>query len=170
MARFYRVSAASNHSSVRPSPTALSCFYPIKEHPISEISEKFVVLTITQHEARVWATGLERGKIPEKIFAPPSLNPHHFRSDPSHTGRGDGPGVPAYFEEIIKAINGASEILIIGHGHGKASSMLHFIQYLERKHAPLAKKVVDAIDTRLDALTEPEILAMAREWFEAHPR
>ena len=135
-----------------------------------DISEKFVVLTMTQHESRVWATGITRGTIPEKIYAPPGLNPHHFRSDPSHHGRGDGPGVPAYFEEIVSAVSGASEILIIGHGHGKASSMLHFIQYLERKHANLAKKVVDAIDTNLDAMTEPQILAMARDRFEAHPR
>jgi len=135
-----------------------------------DISEKFVVLTVTQHETRVWATGITRGAIPEKIYAPPALNAHHFRSDPSHHGRGDGPGVPAYFEEIVSAISNASEILIIGHGHGKASSMLHFIQYLERKHANLAKKVVDAIDTNLDAMTEPQILAMARDWFEAHPR
>jgi len=34
-----------------------------------DISEKFVVLTITLHEARVWATGITRGTIPEKIFA-----------------------------------------------------------------------------------------------------
>ena len=137
---------------------------------MSDISEKFIVLTITLHETRVWATGMERGAIPEKIFAPPALNPHHFRPDPKHHGRGDGPGVPQYYEEIIAAISDASEILLIGHGHGKASSMLHFIQYLERKHALLAAKIVDAIDTDLMNMTEPEILAMAREWFEAHPR
>ena len=45
--------------------------------------------------------------------------------------------------------------------------MLHFIQYLERKEPDLAAKIVDAIDTNLIAMTEPEILAMAREWFEA---
>ena len=135
-----------------------------------DISEKFVVLTITKHEARIWATGITKGTIPEKIFAPPGLNPHHFRSDPSHHGRGDGPGVPAYFKEIIGAIKNACEILIIGHGNGKASEMLHFIQYLERKHATLAKKVVDALDTILEAMTEHQILAMARNWFEAHPR
>jgi len=48
--------------------------------------------------------------------------------------------------------------------------MLHFIQYLERKHATLAKKVVDALDTNLEAMTEHQILAMARNWFEAHQR
>ena len=109
---------------------------------MNDISEKFVVLTITKHETRVWATGIERGTIPEKIFAPPELNSHHFRADPKHHGR----------------------------GNGKASSMLHFIQYLERKAPPLAEKVVDAIDTNRIAMTEPEILAMAREWFDAHPR
>ncbi len=135
-----------------------------------DISEKFVVLTITQHETRVWATGISKGALPEKIFAPSGLNSHHFRTDPVNHGRGDGPGVPAYFEQIVKSISGASEILLIGHGHGKASSMLHFIQYLERKHAVLASKVVDALDTNIDAMTEPQILAMARDWFAAHPR
>jgi hypothetical protein len=129
-----------------------------------------VVLTITKNETRVWATGTARGSIPTKIFAPPELNSHHFRDDPKHNGRGDGPGVPTYYREIIHAIKEASEILIIGHGSGKASSMLHFIQYLERKEPDLAAKVVDAIDTNLIAMTEPEILAMARNWFESHAR
>lgn len=125
-----------------------------------------VVVTITKHETRVWATGTARGTIPTRIYAPPELNSHHFRDDPKHQGRGDGPGVPTYFREIIQAIKGATEILIIGHGHGKSSSMLHFIQYLERKEPDLAAKVVDAIDTNLIAMTEPEILAMARDWFK----
>jgi hypothetical protein len=130
----------------------------------------FVVLTMTKHETRVWATGTARGAIPTKIFAPPELNSHHFRDDPKHKGRGDGPGVPTYYREIIHSIKDASEILIIGHGHGKASSMLHFIQYLERKEPDLAAKVVDAIDTDLIAMSEPEILAMARLWFHTHAR
>ena len=135
-----------------------------------DISDKLVVVTITKDEARVWATGISKGSVPEKIFAPPAPNHHHFRDDPKHHGRGDGPGVPAYFEEIAVAIKNASEILLIGHGHAKASAMLHFVQYLERKHADLAKKVVDALDTNLIAMSESEILAMAREWFEKHPR
>jgi hypothetical protein len=48
--------------------------------------------------------------------------------------------------------------------------MLHFIQYLERKHSLLAAKIVDALDTNLIAMTEPEILAMAREWFDSHAK
>jgi hypothetical protein len=135
-----------------------------------DITDKLVVVTITKDEARVWATGMERGMNPTKIFPPAALNSHHFRDDPKHQGRGDGPGVPRYYEEIVTAVGGASEILLIGHGHGKASAMLHFMQYLERNHTDLAELVVDAIDTNLIAMTEPEILALARGWFHAHSR
>jgi hypothetical protein len=132
-----------------------------------DISEKFVVLTITKDETRVWATGTSPGNIPTKVHSPTA---HHFHNDPKRRWSGDGPGVPRYYEEIVSAIGGASEILLIGHGHGKASSMLHFNQYLERKYPNLAKKIVDALDTNLLAMSEPEVLAMARGWFEDHPR
>ena len=72
---------------------------------------------------------------PTKIFAPPVLNAHHFRDDQKLHGRGDGPGVPRYYEGIVNAVGGASEILLIGHGHGKASAILHFMQYVKRNHA-----------------------------------
>lgn len=135
-----------------------------------DISEKFVVVTITKNEARIWATGVAPGSKCEKIYAPPALNSHHFRDDPKHHGRGDGPGVPRYYEDLVAAIGGASEILLIGHGRGKASSMLHFVNYLERKHAGLRAKVVATLDSNLISMSEPEILAMARKWFEDHPR
>ena len=48
--------------------------------------------------------------------------------------------------------------------------MLHFMQYLKRNHTDLAQIVVDAIETNLIAMTEPEILALARGWFLAHSR
>jgi hypothetical protein len=129
-----------------------------------------VLLTITKHEARIWANGFTRGSVPTRIFAPSEFNSHHFRPDPKREGRGDGPGVPAYYREIIEAIKGATEILVIGHGNGKANSMVHFIDYLERKAPDLATNVLDSIDTNLIAMSEPQILAMAREWFESQLR
>jgi hypothetical protein len=137
---------------------------------MNEISEKFVVLTITEREAKVWATGITAGTIPQKIYAPLDLNRHHFKEDPKKNGRGEGSEVPIYYREIIEAVSRASEILILGHGHGKASSMDHFVDYLERKHPDIARKVVHTIDANLVAMTEPEILATARKWFETRVR
>ena len=133
-----------------------------------DISGKFIILTVTKNETRLWATGIEKGKKPETITAPVKPDRRHFRLDPNLKGGGEIHEAGIYLEEISKAIGSAGEILLIGHGHGKASETLHLIQYLERKHPLTAAKVVDAIDTNLDAMTEPEILAMARKWFEEH--
>ena len=133
-----------------------------------DISNRFIVVTVTHDETKIWATGIEKGKKPEKIYAPEKTNHHHFRNDAKLAGAKTDVQTVAYFEEIAASIAGASEILIIGHGHGKASSMLHLIQHLERKHPETAHKIVDALDENLIALTEPEILKMAREWVEHH--
>ena len=44
--------------------------------------------------------------------------------------------------------------------------MLHFIQFAERKHPEVAKKIVDAIEADVIALTKSQILALARTWFK----
>ena len=46
--------------------------------------------------------------------------------------------------------------------------MLKVIQFIERHHPKTAEKVVAALDINVPALTEPQILAAAREWFEDH--
>ncbi len=135
---------------------------------MTDIAGKFIVLTVTHNETHIWATGIEKGSKPEKIFAPVKEDRRHFRLDPNIKGSGEQHETGIYFENISQAINGAGQILLIGHGHGKASEMMHLVQYLERKHPLIAEKVVDAIDTNLDAISEPEILALARRWFDEH--
>ena len=96
-----------------------------------------------------------------------SGNHHHFRTDPKlSNATKESTQVITYFNEICAAVSSANEILLIGHGAGKASEMLHFIQFAERKHPEVAKEIVDAIEADVITLTEPQILALARTWFE----
>mgnify|MGYP000970954980 CR=1 FL=1 len=46
--------------------------------------------------------------------------------------------------------------------------VLRLIQHLERHQPKTAEKVVAALDVNVPALTEPQILAAAREWFDDH--
>lgn len=134
---------------------------------MSEIANKFVVVTLTSNEAKIWATGIEKGSKPERISAPAVKDDHHFKNGPKvHHDTLEDPSTLKYFEGIAQVISPASEILLIGHGTGKASAMVHFVQFLERKHPLIAKKVVDALDENIAALTEPEILALSRQWFD----
>lgn len=136
---------------------------------MTDISEKFVVVTLTQDEAKVWATGVAKGSKPEVIERPALAEHHHSRIDVKPVASApDSPTNIAFFNSICKAVESASQILLLGHGVGKSSVMLHFIQFAERKHPEVAKKIADAIDLDVPALTEAQILAAARAWFDAH--
>jgi hypothetical protein len=134
---------------------------------MTDLMNRFVIAVITQDDARIWTTGIEPGQKPENISAPAdNLHHHHVRQAQHHGGHHADPNRKEYLEEIAQSLSTAGQILLIGHGKGKANSMVALVQFLERKHPAVALKVVDALDSNLDALSEPEILALAREWFE----
>ena len=75
-----------------------------------------------------------------------------------------------FFESIASAIIEAGEILLIGHGNGKANAPQAFTEYLNKKHRNLAGKVAGAVDSDLSALSDAQVLAVARQWFDTHDR
>ena len=134
---------------------------------LSDIKNTFVVVAITQDEARIWATGLEKGKHPERIYAPDEKGVHHHIRQAQHKGgHGSDPAERGYFDVLAQELTQAAEILLIGHGAGKANAMLRFTQYMERHNPEVAKKVIGAVDADLNALSENQILAKARDWFD----
>jgi len=128
---------------------------------------KFVVVAITADDARIWSTGLEKGTHPERIYAPDEKGAHHHIRQAQHKGgHGSDPAEHGYFDVLARELAQASEILLIGHGVGKANAMLRFTQYMERHNPDVAKKVIGAVDADLNALSENQILAKARDWFD----
>jgi len=136
---------------------------------MSESTNDFVAVAITRDEARVWATGVASGTKPESVRAPNEMERHHHvREAQHHHGHDTDRQNPAFYESITAAVDGASAILLIGHGKGKANEMLRLTQYWERKHPSIAEKVVGAVDSDLDALSENQILALVRDWFDEY--
>jgi hypothetical protein len=138
---------------------------------VPEISDKFVVVTVTHDEARVWATGTDPGSAPERIVLPSRTHVHHHvrRGQDHHMHRiheFDG----EFLDSVSRAVADAGTILLIGHGKGKTDSLVALVQHLERKHPSTAHKVIGALHADIPAMTEGEILKLAREWFATHPR
>jgi hypothetical protein len=59
-------------------------------------------------------------------------------------------------------------VLFLGHGEGKADAVHNFQSYLKEKHQDLAKKIVGVIEADVSHMTEPQVLAEARAWFDKH--
>ncbi len=134
------------------------------------ITKKLVVAAVTHTDTRIWATDADRGDKPEVVARPSEEHVHHHvRSEHKTThGHETHHFEHSYLESVAQTLKPAEQILLIGHGKGKSNSMLKLIQHLERLHPKTAEKVVAALDINVPALTEPQILAAAREWFEDH--
>ena len=138
---------------------------------MSDIKNKFVMIALTQDEARIWAAGLDKDSLPEKIYAPADKGSHHHVRQTQHQGGHSGdPKEWGYFDVIAESVKEASGILLIGHGEGKANAVLRFTQFVERNNPEVAKKVIGAVDINLNALTENELLSIARNWYESYHR
>lgn len=75
-----------------------------------------------------------------------------------------------FLESVSQAVADAGTIMLIGHGKGKTDSLVALVQHLERKHPQTARKVIGALHADIPAMSEGEILKLARQWFAAHPR
>jgi carbonic anhydrase len=101
------------------------------------------------------------------VKAPTELTRHHHvRGAQRNGGQETNHDHTAFYDSIANAVESAREIVVVGHGKGKANEMLRLTQYWERKRPEVAHKVIGAIDSDLEALTENQVLALIREWFE----
>ena len=134
---------------------------------MSESINGLVVVAIMRDEARVWTFGVEPSTKPESPHAPSEKARHHHVHDAQHHHGHDSDHRSSIFYESISELVGAAQaILLIGHGKGNANEMLNLTQYWERKCPDIAHKVVGAIDSDLESLTQDQVLALVRDWFE----
>lgn len=129
----------------------------------------FVVVALTTREAKIWTTGVKPGTKPETIMsADPHAEHRHVRTgqaDHMHHKKIDD---AAFYGAVADSVKEAGSILLMGHGKGKANAMLSFVQFLERKRPEVAKLVEGAVDHDLEAMTDGQVLAAAREWHDHH--
>ncbi len=130
------------------------------------LDHRVAIAAVTRGITKVWAVNDPAGTRPQIIMPEPDdQRSNHYRqvqrNHRNETDRFDR----EYFEEISALLAPANEILLVGHGKGKANEMLKLVQYLERYHPAVGEKVVGAVDTHLESLSDSEILEYAKDWF-----
>lgn len=134
---------------------------------MSKNSGPFVVAVVTQEETRMWFEGIDRGAEHRTVKERNPFDRHnHIRMAQHNRGHDIDEFMPDYLEAISKALEPAREVLLITHGKGKGSAVPALTDYFEKKHPLIAKKVVDVLDVDITRMTEPQLLALAREWWD----
>ena len=133
-------------------------------------SNKFIqpcrtVVVIDHHAAHIFSD-LEEARPQDAVTITP-YDPRHFHRHLIHRKEAhyEGERVPEetpFYEDVAAALVSATEIVLIGHGIGKSSAVTVLLEYLNKHHIDLSRRVKATEIVNLSALTEREIEAAAK--------
>ena len=98
--------------------------------------------------------------------ANPHRKLHHKRGmdKGGAVGSGRAPEDQQFYHEVVEALNGAQEILIVG----PASAKLHLLKHIHSHDPSLSDKVI-GVET-IDHPSDAQLVAYARKYFKAADR
>ena len=136
---------------------------------VIDLTGKFVVIAADFNHARIFAVDTAAKASPEMVTAPdPSHVNHnifHHHGNPSGGFDIDKPETNEYLKTLSKALAPAQQILLLGHGGGKANFSQLLESYLEKHHRDVAAKIVASIRADIDDLTNVEIVRLGESFF-----
>jgi stalled ribosome rescue protein Dom34 len=131
------------------------------------IEKRLTVVAVTRGVTKIWAVRDPADTHPTVIAKQPDdQRQNHFRQVPRNDNKGVERVDREYFKEIAEALKPAKEILLVGHGTGKANEAHKLREYLEQHHADVARKIVGEETTHLESMTDPEVVVLAQKWFD----
>jgi hypothetical protein len=125
-----------------------------------------LLVVIDHHRARLFRTELQ-GTAPRLILPyEPDEYFRHAHDDRSYFSGKGKPAPASFFEPVARALQSADKILLFGTGTGTSSEMDQFSAWLGKHHPDLARRIIGAHVIDEHHLTEPQLLAKARELYQ----
>ncbi|WP_190316128.1 hypothetical protein [Pseudanabaena sp. UWO310] len=125
-----------------------------------------LLIVINHHEARIYKTEV-RDSVPVDIIPYDSDGTRRHLHNLHDNAKGQ-PELKSFYEAIAANLKGAEQILIFGSSTGASSAMDYLVDELAQNHPYISKKVVGAIVVNEQHLTEEQLLAQARAFYEAN--
>lgn len=144
------------------------------EHGVTDavdVSGKRAVAAVDFHHARIYAVDAPSRSLPEKVTAadPWNLNHNVYHRAGNVDGTYDIDRIDTddFFKTLAIALRPAAEVLLLGHGTGKANASHLLYQYLERHYSDVAAKVVADVRVDIDDITNDQLLRLGEMYFGA---
>ncbi len=133
--------------------------------PDKFVQPQRVIVIIDHHGAHIFRD-LDGSASPDAATITP-YDPYHYHHHLIHRKEAhyEGDRVPeetSFYKEVAAALVSANEIVLVGHGIGKSSAVSVLMEYLNKHHIELSRRVKATEILDLSALTEPEIEAIAK--------
>jgi hypothetical protein len=133
----------------------------MQESLVNQLADQALVVAITHDHAKIWL--LHDGTSEVKLRVNRSGEGTNYKMvEESHRAQSQEIGVPQYFTTLMKAVEDASSIYIVGHGKGKANASEEFVRFVESHDRPLSEKMTSLGSLSLTRMSDGEIFKEAQ--------
>ncbi len=130
-------------------------------------SDAEMLVILDHREALIYRAQTPDSKPVRIVPDDPQGTSRHLHAKNEATDGKRAPERKSYYDAIATVLSGAGRILLFGSGTGESSAMEQLLAELKKHHADLAERVVDHVVVDTHHRTEGQMLAQARELFEA---
>jgi hypothetical protein len=134
------------------------------------VGDAHLLVVIDHRLARIYRAELH-GSVPQRVvpYDRAGFGRHlHYVQDDSNGQR--KPEIKTFYEAVAKTLQDAGKILLFGSGTGASSAMEQLQAALRRDHPALADRVVGSVVVDEQHLSENQLLAEARQFYENLPK
>jgi len=135
---------------------------------VINVAGHFVVVAIDYAESRIYV--LDGDARPERVFPSDPRGYHrHLHSKAGTLSGFYDPDDVEVWRSLAQQLRGASAILVLGHGSGKANASHQFIAYVEKHERALAASILGDVRVDVDDLTDAQVLRLGQQFFDMAP-
>ena len=141
---------------------------PAPSPPTHGLPTPSLIAVVDRHEARVYHVDLESQDPARHAITP--YDPQHLLHNLAHKARlpdhrASPDGDRDYYELIAGALAKGGLIVVVGHGAGEGNAGHELAKFLREHHPLIYRRIVREVIADLPALTQPELLRIARDAF-----
>jgi hypothetical protein len=134
--------------------------------PSPAVAGVHLLVVIDHRLARIYQADLH-GSVPRRVvpYDRSGFGRHLHNVEDDANGQRK-PENKSFYEAVAKTLQDAEKILLFGSGTGASSAMEQLLAALRRDHPSVASRVVGSIVVDEQHLTEDQLLAQARKFYE----
>jgi len=137
-----------------------------------DLTGRDVVVAIDFRRARIYAIDAAAGTRPEQVTTADhrhlNHNVFHHHGNPDGAFDVDHAETAEYLRTLAHALKPVRNILLLGHGGGKANFSHVLEAYLEKHHRDIAHRVVGSVRADIDDITDPQLVRLGESFFGIH--
>lgn len=134
----------------------------MNQEVLNRLVNRSLVAAITHDNTRVWILN-DDDENPVCVVKRPHPDIRHVRTAQSHHGHASEVSEVPYFNELARVMSVASNVVLVGHGVGKANAVNRFLDHLEAHRESLLDRVAATGQANIAALSGAQIVREARK-------